>query len=45
MSHRFMAAILGTILKLPPVKQLMASEQVKSRYLAALLRRAGMSAG
>jgi NAD-dependent dihydropyrimidine dehydrogenase PreA subunit len=45
MSHRFMAAILGTILKLPPVKQLMASEQVKSRYLEALLRQAGMSAG
>ncbi|MFA5182627.1 MAG: 4Fe-4S binding protein [Syntrophales bacterium] len=45
MSHRFMAAILGAILKLPPVKQLMASEQVKSRYLEALLRRAGMSAG
>lgn len=40
-SHRFMAAILGAILKLPPVKQLMASEQVKSRYLATLLRRAG----
>jgi ferredoxin len=45
MSHRFMAAILGSILKLPPVKQLMASEQVKSRYLEALLRRVGMSAG
>jgi ferredoxin len=45
MSHRFMAAILGAILKLPPVKQLMASKQVKSRYLEALLRRAGMSAG
>jgi len=41
MSHRFMAAILGTILKLPPIKQLMASEQVKSRYLDALLQRAG----
>jgi len=41
MSHRFMAAILGAILKLPPVKQLMASEQVKSRYLEALIRRAG----
>jgi len=45
MSHRFMAAILGTILKLPPVKQIMASEQVKSRYLEALFRQAGMSAG
>ena len=43
MSHRFMAAILGAILKLPPVKQLMASEQVKSRYLEALIRQAGLS--
>lgn len=43
MSHRFMAAILGAILKLPPVKQLMATEQVKSRYLEALIRRAGLS--
>ena len=43
MSHRFMAAILGAILKLPPIKQLMATEQVKSRYLEALIRRAGLS--
>jgi Pyruvate/2-oxoacid:ferredoxin oxidoreductase delta subunit len=32
-SHRAMAAILGVILKLPPLKQLMASQQMKSRYL------------
>jgi ferredoxin len=38
-SHRAMAAILGVILKLPPVKQAMASRQMKSRYLEALLAR------
>jgi hypothetical protein len=38
-SHRAMAAILGVILKLPPVKQAMASRQVKSRYLEALIQR------
>jgi ferredoxin len=36
-SHRTMAAILGVILKLPPVKQLMASEQMRSKYLLRLL--------
>ncbi len=36
-SHRVMAAILGVILKLPPLKQLMASRQMKSRYLDRLL--------
>lgn len=36
-SHRAMAAILGVILKLPPVKQAMASRQMKSRYLESLL--------
>ncbi|MCG8572997.1 MAG: 4Fe-4S dicluster domain-containing protein [Spirochaetes bacterium] len=38
-NHRAMAAILGVILKLPPVKQIMASEQIKSRYLGYLLGR------
>jgi ferredoxin len=38
-SHRAMAAILGVILKLPPVKQAMASRQMKSRYLEALIAR------
>jgi ferredoxin len=38
-SHRAMAAILGAILKLPPVKQAMASQQMKSRYLEQLLSR------
>jgi ferredoxin len=38
-SHRAMAAVLGVILKLPPLKQALASEQVKSRYLEELIRR------
>ena len=37
-NHRAMAAILGVILKLPPVKQIMASKQMKSRYLEYLMR-------
>ncbi|WP_088226865.1 4Fe-4S dicluster domain-containing protein [Desulfosporosinus sp. FKB] len=37
-SHRAMAAILGAILKMPPLKQMMASEQVKSKYLLALIK-------
>ncbi|GAB1535465.1 4Fe-4S dicluster domain-containing protein [Geovibrio sp. ADMFC3] len=36
-SHRAMAAVLGAILKLPPIKQAMASEQIKSRYFGKLL--------
>jgi len=38
-SHRAMAAILGVILKLPPIKQAMASRQMKSRYLETLIAR------
>jgi ferredoxin len=38
-SHRAMAAVLGVILKLPPLKQALASQQFKSRYLMALIRR------
>jgi NAD-dependent dihydropyrimidine dehydrogenase PreA subunit len=37
LSHRTMAAILGVILKLPPIKQLLASRQMKSNYLERLL--------
>ncbi|MGA2674297.1 MAG: 4Fe-4S dicluster domain-containing protein [Terracidiphilus sp.] len=37
-NHRAMAAILGVILKLPPVKQIMASRQMKSRYLEHLMQ-------
>jgi ferredoxin len=36
-SHRAMAAVLGVILKLPPIKQAMASKQMKSRYVEALI--------
>jgi ferredoxin len=36
-SHRALAAVLGVILKLPPVKQILASKQVKSRYLETLI--------
>jgi ferredoxin len=36
-SHRALAAVLGVILKLPPLKQALASQQVKSRYLEALI--------
>ena len=38
-SHRAMSTLLGVILKLPPIKQVMATEQVKSRYLEALAKR------
>lgn len=38
-SHRALAAVLGVIIKLPPIKQVMASEQVKSRYLEAMISR------
>ncbi|HPI71863.1 MAG TPA: 4Fe-4S dicluster domain-containing protein [bacterium] len=38
-SHRAMAAILGVILKLPPIKQALASRQFKSRYLEKLIQR------
>ena len=34
--HRALAAVLGAILRLPPIKRAMASKQVKSRYLEAL---------
>jgi ferredoxin len=40
-SHRAMAAVLGVIFKLPPVKQLLASRQLQSKYLERLL--AGVS--
>jgi hypothetical protein len=38
-SHRAMAAVLGVILKLGPVKQAMASRQMKSICLEALVGR------
>lgn len=36
-NHRAMAAVLGVILKLPPIKQVLASKQFKSIYLDKLL--------
>ncbi|XMB86392.1 4Fe-4S binding protein [Mycoplasmatota bacterium WC44] len=39
LNHRIMAAILGSILKLPPIKQILASEQVKSKYIAKLIEK------
>jgi len=39
LSHRALAAVLGVILKLPPLKQVIASRQFKSRYLEGLIKR------
>jgi len=39
-SHRAMAAILGAVLRLPPVKKALALDQVRSRYLLWLVERA-----
>jgi ferredoxin len=36
-SHRALAAVLGVVLRLPPIKQAMASRQVKSRYMEYLI--------
>lgn len=38
-SHRALAALFGAILQMPPVKQVMASKQIKSRYLETLIQR------
>ncbi len=38
-SQRALALLLGAILKLPPLKQALATQQFKSRYLEALLQR------
>lgn len=38
-NHRALAAVLGVILRLPPLKQALASQQVKSRYLEYLVTR------
>jgi len=38
-SHRALAAVLGIILKLPPLKQAIASQQVKSRYLETVIKK------
>ncbi len=36
-NHRALAAVLGVVLGLPPLKQVLASRQVKSRYLEYLI--------
>jgi ferredoxin len=36
-SHRVLAGVLGVILKLPPVKQVLANKQLQSRYLDTLI--------
>jgi len=36
-SHRAMAGVLGVLLRLPPIKQAMASHQIKSRYFEYLI--------
>jgi len=41
-SHRALAAVFGAILRMPPVKRVLASRQLQSRYLDALLERAGV---
>jgi len=41
LSHRAMAAVLGAILKMPPVKQVLASQQFRSKYLEGLIKRSG----
>jgi ferredoxin len=38
-SHRAMAALFGVVLALPPIKQVMAVRQMKSRYLETLIER------
>jgi ferredoxin len=38
-SHRAMAAILGAVLRLPPLQQALARSQLRSRYLDRLLSR------
>jgi ferredoxin len=37
--HRALAAFLGAVLKLPPLKQVLASQQVKSRFIETLITR------
>ena len=43
-SHRALSAVLGVILKLPPIKQAVASQQIKSRYFEYLLSKSTFQA-
>jgi ferredoxin len=38
-SHRAMAAVLGAVLRLPPVKRALAAKQLNSRYVERLLKK------
>jgi NAD-dependent dihydropyrimidine dehydrogenase PreA subunit len=38
-SHRALATVFGVLFKLPPVKQALASQQIKSRYFDTLIQR------
>jgi formate hydrogenlyase subunit 6/NADH:ubiquinone oxidoreductase subunit I len=38
-SHRALAALFGVILRIPPVKQILAKRQIKSRYLETLVEK------
>ena len=38
-SHRALAGVLGVILRLPPLKQTLANQQVQSRYLESLIKK------
>lgn len=38
-NHRALAAVMGAILRMPPIKQAMATQQVKSRYMEYLVTR------
>jgi ferredoxin len=40
-SHRALAAVVGVILRLPPLHQALASRQVKSRYIETLVQKYG----
>jgi len=40
-NHRALAAVLGVILRLPPLKRAMASQQFQSRYVETLITRFG----
>ncbi len=41
--HRALALVLGVILRLPPIQQMMAQRQMKSRYLEYLIARTYMT--
>lgn len=44
-SHRALAALFGAILRLPPVKRMLAQQQLKSRYLEALISKVSDPSG